>query len=452
MNKPRLLFLINFLLLSSFAIGKPYFHKVTAKSGDSITRLLARYKLNNYKCDYQQFYKLNDLDHKSLLYEGKEYYLPVMIYKYNGKSIRSTIGIKDWAQAVRIKAYNQYLLDNNLRQQTLLASKILWVPFHELHCLNQEINVAIPKEVTTPEAFSDAQPELIPVGTVAPKKNQKPFKFIDSPKYFTVHSVEEKEKVTRKYVKTKRIVKAKSGDRIFSIFGEKYAYVPLIDESLKGKVFYVVSGHGGPDAGAVSKFGRALLCEDEYAYDVSLRLVRNLVAHGAIAYMITRDPNDGIRSESILKNDQDEYCWGNLKMPRAQKKRLFQRSDMVNALYLKHKKQGVRDQRLIAIHVDSRSVREQTDLFFYYFPNNEAGKKLAKKIHRTVKSKYKKHRPGRGYIGTVTARDLHMLRETPATSVYVELGNIRNAYDRKRILPASNRQALADWLFEGFTK
>ena len=451
MNKPRLLFLTAFLLFSFFAIGEPFFHKVSAKSGDSISSLLARYKLNNYKCNYQQFYKLNDLDHKSFLYEGKEYYLPVMIYEYNGKSIRSTIGIEDWTQAVRIKNYNEYLLNQNLRKQTLLASKILWVPFHELNCLNQEINVKIENE-EKPVDYILAQPEVIPVGSIASKKNQKPFKFVDSPKYFTVHSVEEKKKVTRKYVKTKRIVKAKAGDRIFSIFGDANAHVPLIDESLKGKVFYVVSGHGGPDAGAVGKIGRALLCEDEYAYDVSLRLVRNLIAHGATAYMVTRDPNDGIRSERLLKNDQDEYCWGNLKMPRGQKKRLFQRSDMVNALYLKHKKQGIHDQRLIAIHVDSRSVREQTDLFFYYFPNSDAGKKLAKKIHRTVKAKYKKLRPGRGYTGTVTARDLHMLRETPATSVYVELGNIKNTYDRKRILPASNRQALADWLFEGLTK
>ncbi|MBK9213145.1 MAG: N-acetylmuramoyl-L-alanine amidase [Saprospiraceae bacterium] len=37
------------------------------------------------------------------------------------------------------------------------------------------------------------------------------------------------------------------------------------------------------------------------------------------------------------------------------------------------------------------------------------------------------------------------------TSVYVELGNIQNTHDQKRILDPRNRQLLADWLFEGLT-
>jgi N-acetylmuramoyl-L-alanine amidase len=42
-----------------------------------------------------------------------------------------------------------------------------------------------------------------------------------------------------------------------------------------------------------------------------------------------------------------------------------------------------------------------------------------------------------------------MLRNTDPPAVYVELANIRNSLDRKRILPESNRQALANWLTEG---
>ena len=70
-------------------------------------------------------------------------------------------------------------------------------------------------------------------------------------------------------------------------------------------------------------------------------------------------------------------------------------------------------------------------------------------MHEVIKAKYASHRKGRSYSGTVTSRDLHMLRETLPTSVYIELGNIRNAADQQRIVIERNRQLLANWLYEG---
>jgi len=445
-------FLFSFFFLPQLA-AEPYFHEVKAKKGDSIYKLLKRYQLNNFSCNFTKFYELNKLDRESHLLEGSEYFLPVLIYEFDGKTIRSTIGIDGWEQAVRIKEYNEYLLDNKLRRQTVLASRILWVGFHELNCLDKKMkieSVASSLSVADNEAEA-AVTEAIPKISNKKIKN-KPFKFRESASHFTVYSEEENKPVMRQYQKTSRVVKPIKGARHYGIFGKKYAHVPLIDNKLKGKVFYIVSGHGGPDSGAVGKIGKKLLCEDEYAYDVALRLTRNLVAHGATAYMVIRDPNDGIRNSETLKNDTDEYCWGNLKVPRPQKKRLYQRSDMVNALYQKHKNQGITDQKLVAIHVDSRNKREQTDMFFYHFPGSPDGKKLANTVRKAIKKKYNEVRPGRGYKGTVTARDLHMLRETPTTSLYVELGNIRNAYDRQRLLPYKNRQLIADWLYIGLAK
>ena len=65
---------------------------------------------------------------------------------------------------------------------------------------------------------------------------------------------------------------------------------------------------------------------------------------------------------------------------------------------------------------------------------------------------YNKYQKNRGYRGTVTPRDLHMLREPNCTAVYVELGNIANTFDQQRFLLASNRQLLAEWLMEGLIK
>ncbi|MBK9743821.1 MAG: N-acetylmuramoyl-L-alanine amidase [Saprospiraceae bacterium] len=45
-----------------------------------------------------------------------------------------------------------------------------------------------------------------------------------------------------------------------------------------------------------------------------------------------------------------------------------------------------------------------------------------------------------------------MVRTLTPTMVFVELANIRNLADQERLLINSNRQALANWLFEGLRK
>jgi len=270
----------------------------------------------------------------------------------------------------------------------------------------------------------------------------------------TIPEKKEREPVFEEKISESILTESKklSGYRKFPIFGKKNAFIPLKDNKLRGKVFYIVSGHGGPDSGAVGKKGSYQLCEDEYAYDVSLRVVRNLLEHGALAYMIVRDPNDGLRSGEYLLCDYDEYCWGNYKIPRSQKRRLYQRSEAINKLYERHKQQGIQDQTLITIHIDSNNKSQQTDVFFYYFPGSKAGRSLARQMHSTLGSKYKKYRKSGKYHGSVTSRDLHMLREPKPTSVFIELGNIRNTYDQKRLVLENNRQALANWLSEGLIR
>jgi N-acetylmuramoyl-L-alanine amidase len=42
------------------------------------------------------------------------------------------------------------------------------------------------------------------------------------------------------------------------------------------------------------------------------------------------------------------------------------------------------------------------------------------------------------------------LNNTAVSGVFVEVGNIQNSYDQQRIVLKDNRQALANWLCEGF--
>ncbi|MGB0932091.1 MAG: N-acetylmuramoyl-L-alanine amidase family protein [Chitinophagales bacterium] len=395
----RLIVSLFFIFLYSWNIyaQKVEYLQVVARPGDDVVSLLSLYQLDKHACNITKFYEINELSNTQYLYANKVYFLPIRVFKYDGKSIRSTIDIDNWSKAKRIQEYNGEMLKVKLRLTDYASSKILWVANHELDC-------------STSLSSTNNSNNILPKD---------------------------------------KIVSPSPGNRIFPIFGKKYQYIPLESTELKGAIYYIVGGHGGPDPGAVGWQGKYMLCEDEYAYDVALRLARQLISHGATVYIIVRDPNDGIRSNKYLGSDKDEYCWGNLAIPANQKERLTQRSSAVNELYEKNKKRGVVYQRLIMIHVDSRNKTERTDMFFYHPENDEFGKSMAKTLQNTIKEKYDTYQKSRGYYGTVTTRDLHMLRETEVPSTYIELGNIKNSSDQKRIVLEINRQAVAKWLMEG---
>lgn len=233
----------------------------------------------------------------------------------------------------------------------------------------------------------------------------------------------------------------------YPLFGKKYSRVEVKDQQLKGAVYYLLAGHGGPDPGAIGKYGPYSLSEDEYAYDVTIRLARRLMEHGATVYMITQDPDDGIRDNNILISDTDELCYPDLSIPYSQKERLRQRTAAVNALYPRHKGSY---QRMLAIHVDSRSKSQNIDVFFYHHENSPSGKKLAENIQSTFIGKYARYQPNRDYFGSVSPRSsLYVVKYSHPPAVFVELGNIMNTRDQRRFVIPDNRQALANWICEG---
>lgn len=233
----------------------------------------------------------------------------------------------------------------------------------------------------------------------------------------------------------------------YAIFGEKNKTVIAKSERLTGTIYYLVSGHGGPDPGAMGTYVGKAIAEDEYAYDITLRLAKELLAHGATVYIIIQDENDGIRDERILEIDHDEVAYPDKVIPLNQVARLKQRVKVVNDLYNDNKGKY---QRLIVTHVDSRSVGQNIDVFFYHHEKSKNGKKLTESIHKTFVSKYKKYQPNRSYSGTFEDRtSLYLVKKTHPAMTYIEIGNIRNAKDQVRILDPDNRQALAKWISEG---
>jgi len=392
------------------------------KKGDNIEKLLKRYLLTPHTCNIQSFCQINKLDNKELIMAGKVYKLPMLIIHYNGKSIRSSIGMDDLEKAKKIEKLNTELLKAGIRDQHFKESKRIWVPTSEYECNESQ------------ETKQDGSAGLADDGSDG-ENEKSTTKGGPSPG------------VTPTELKRKGIKEIN-----VPLMGEGYDIVHVEDLSLSGNVYYIISGHGGPDPGAVCSECQEMLCEDEYAYDVALRLARNLMQHGATVHVIVQDANDGIRDDLYLACDNDELLNGKYSIPVNQKKRLSDRASAVNRLYHKYRKQGIKHQKAIEIHVDSRNKNTRQDVFFYYNKEDKKGKKLAENVQEVFASKYDKHQKDRGYKGYVEDRGIFMVRNVLPTMLFVELANIRNASDQKRLLINTNRQALANWLFEGLRK
>ena len=93
--KLTLLPIICLLAAKLHAADDPYFFSIKARSGDGIIVLLNRYELDENDCNVDKFLELNQLKKNDLLIAGRLYKIPVLIYTYNGQTIRSTLGIDD---------------------------------------------------------------------------------------------------------------------------------------------------------------------------------------------------------------------------------------------------------------------------------------------------------------------------------------------------------------------
>ncbi len=375
----------------------PVYVQAKVAEGEGLYGLLRRFGLPIDNCHVGKFRELNGLSAKQDLKRDKDYQLPLIQYTYDGRSIRTTIDNQDMNLARVLQQYNRAREADGLQAAPYEKSLALWVPYGLIGC-------------------HDGQSKV----TVAPNPDGE-------------------QVVAQKSSKTPG----------YDLFGEVYREVETVDQTLAGQYFYLISGHGGPDPGAMAKIDGNTVCEDEYAYDVVLRMARHILMHGGVPFVIVRDRDDGIRDEHYLDCDYDEEAWGDVAVPRDQVERLSQRTEIVNALSKKAKLGGIKKQYCVEVHVDSRHAERQTDLFFYYQKSSDASEDMAEEMRDALRRNYKKQGRRQEYEGSVRSRELFTLREVEVPTIYIELGNIQHSFDQQRVLIPGNREALARWLVEG---
>ena len=326
--------------------------QVKCKSGDGLTILLAKYLLPVNDLNISKFKELNKkkiLKNDELI-KNAVYNLPIAIYNYSGKNLRLTVGIDNKQTAEKIKQYNTDIVQKKLKRASYIDDNKLWVPLY-LISNNESF-----REKISPikETVEKDETETLPLK----KKGNEP------------------------------------GYVIEPLLGKKYEKVKIVDKKLSGHYFYLESGHGGPDPGAIGKMNGHELCEDEYAYDFILRLARNIMEHSGTVYIIVRDDNDGIRDDAYLKASSNEYLINGDSISPVQTIRLKQRADIINSYYKANSKKA-KSQQAIIIHLDSRVTKKRIDIFFYHQENNARSELLANNLYETVKQNYAKYQPGR---------------------------------------------------------
>ncbi len=467
-------------LLPGLSAAKPVpktqanYLKIKAMQGDGAYSILRKYKLLDDPGNLSLFYKLNKIGKNKELKTGNMYVLPVRVYSFDGKSIRSSIGISDLEAARKIETYNSELLLAKAKSSSYKKDRKVYVPerLNQWSASSQQSKVLPLQQESKPLMTSERSDRNV-IASQSPGKG-KSNENSDRRKQFLVASfapvASREELVAERRLSPEEIrslpirafrlagpnlgsaLKVSSKTLSVPLFGAKYSKVDVTSTDLNNQVFYIVPGHGGPDPGAIAKNvdGDNTLCEDEYAYDVSLRLAKNLMENGAIVYIIVEDENDGIRDDMYLDCDTDETCIGGESIPKSQKKRLKQGISKVNKLYNKHKKQGFTRQWMVSLHIDAQSEENRQDVFFYYQSDSRISKNKALDIQKVFDEKYQIYRKSEAYSGTVSARPLYVVRNSEPEPIFIELANINNPEDRKRLIFSKNRQLLADWITEGF--
>ncbi|MFN8330051.1 MAG: hypothetical protein U0T81_02340 [Saprospiraceae bacterium] len=140
--------LIGFFTIILFikGFGQTNWLLVKPEKGMGAYGLLRKYQLLDQAGHLDAFYRINKLNKGASLEKDKSYYLPVEVYNFDGRSIRTTMKIEDYSKAKDIQIYNEAMVSAGLKQKNYQSDRKLWVPYVYQDILPSESNARISRK------------------------------------------------------------------------------------------------------------------------------------------------------------------------------------------------------------------------------------------------------------------------------------------------------------------
>lgn len=223
-----------------------------------------------------------------------------------------------------------------------------------------------------------------------------------------------------------------------------------IDTLLKNTLVIIDAGHGGKDPGASTTYNGNIIWEDEYAYDIGLKLKNQIEACGGKALMTVIDINQPAfhTNQEILPLTYGEIFAFDSSLVTADSTGLQKRCQFGNLQLKKFPKTTI---VWISIHLDIAAdsatqgvmiiAPDTNSLLAKNFRDVFAKNNLLRDSCSLVKNK---DRPCR-------IRNLHVLRTNNKIKdrIFLELGNMLNKYDLSLIISEQGRNNYVHHLMNG---
>ena len=243
---------------------------------------------------------------------------------------------------------------------------------------------------------------------------------------------------------------------LFAAFDAQVGAIGRTSSLLEGWHFVLDPGHGGVDPGAIVKTldgnGDALyVVEDEYVYDMALRLYVMLRLHGAHVTLTILSPNHLLRrnvpaARTFVHERNEVFNHARINernrtasWPKGGSSGLSARKEVIEAAF---RARPAAHTVFLSLHADNSPGRGPEPVVLYYQRPGEQDSRSARFAKKLL--------PSLGRGARSKGQQLAVLRGNPAdVSVLIELRNLAYAEDSWSLRFAEDRQADAERVLAG---
>ena len=248
----------------------------------------------------------------------------------------------------------------------------------------------------------------------------------------------------------------KEAIRLLKDFDRAIDELPPLGSSLAGYKIVLDPGHGGIDPGAIveNRDGRGntvYVVEDEYCYDIALRVYKDLKRHGADVFLTVLSPNHTIRQSpdaSLTFVNEKNEVWNNREYnstnacsswPVGNREGLSRRVEMADIFFRSFPREKT---LFVSIHADNQPYAGEGTVVLYH-PDEE--KKESGNLAEFMTA----------YLGLGSSshsQELRVLNQNPAgAAVLIEIRNLAYPNNSWAIRNEELRQNDADRIVNALT-